>query len=83
MARDCLEMAPPGTWTKIQSPGEDIVKLFDSTATDSTVLWFKNGEAKFGMCHSCSTISDYARSFQIADAKPKKIEKLVEQECIR
>ncbi len=83
LARDCLDLAPPGIWTKIQSPGEELVRLFDSTAADSTVLWFKNGDTKFGMCHGCGASSEYARSFQIADTQLDKLENLVEQECVR
>ena len=83
LATDCLDLAPPGIWTKIQSPGEEIVKLFDSSPADSTVLWFKRGGTKFGMCHGCGAPSEHAKSFQIADTQRDTLEDLVEQECVR
>ena len=83
LATDCLDLAPPGIWTKIQSPGEEIVRLFDSNAADSTVLWFKSGGTKFGMCHGCGAPSEHARSFQIADTQRDRLDNLVEQECVR
>ena len=83
LAIDCLDMAPPGIWTKIESPGEEIVRMFDATATDSNVLWFKNGDSKFGMCHNFRAPSDYSRSFQIADAQLDELGVTVEQECVR
>ena len=83
LAIDCLDMAPPGIWTKIESPGEEIVRMFDATATDSNVLWFKNGDSKFGMCHGCGAPSDYARSFQIVDAQLDNLGVTVEQDCVR
>ena len=83
LAIDCLDMAPPGIWTKIQSPGEEIAGIFDATATDSNVLWFKNGDSKFGMCHNFRAPSDYSRSFQIADAQLDELGVTVEQECVR
>lgn len=83
LATDCLDLAPPGIWTKIQSPGEEIVRLFDSNAADSAVLWFKSGDTKFGMCHGCGAPSEHAKSFQIADTQRDTLEDLVEQECVR
>lgn len=83
LATDCLDMAPPGIWTKIKSPDEDIVKFFDSTAADSAVLWFKSGDAKFGLCRRCAAPSNYARSFQIGDPKLDKPGQPVRQECVR
>jgi hypothetical protein len=83
LATDCLDLAPPGIWTKIQSPGEEIVGLFNSSAADSTVLWFKSSGTKFGMCHGCAAPSEHARSFQIADTQRDKLDNIVEQECVR
>ena len=80
LATDCLDMAPPGIWTKVAQPEQAIAKLFERTDDASGVLWFKNGADRYGMCQRCSGSSDYARSFQIAGAG---LEKLVEQECIQ
>jgi hypothetical protein len=78
-ATDCLSMAPPGIWTKIEIPSQKVVALFDERATGSRVLWFKNREGKFAMCQSCAASSDQARSFQVAG---EKLETLVEQACV-
>ena len=73
-------MAPPGIWTKIDAPDQEVMKLFDSQKDDANVLWFQNGDGKVGLCQRCAGSTEYARSFQMAGTK---LEKLVEQECVR
>jgi hypothetical protein len=79
LATDCLSMAPPGTWTKIETPSQNVVALFEAPATGSSVLWFKNRDGKFAMCQSCAASSEKAMSFQMAE---EKIETLVDQVCL-
>lgn len=79
LATDCLSMAPPSIWTKIEIPSQKVVALFDAPATGSSVLWFKNRDGKFAMCQSCAASSDQARSFQIAG---EKLETSVDQACV-
>jgi hypothetical protein len=72
-------MAPPGIWTKIEIPSQEVVALFDAPATGSSILWFKNREGKFGMCQSCAAPNNQAKSFQVAG---EKLETLAEQACV-
>ena len=78
LVTDCLSMAPPGIWTKIEIPSQKVVALFDAPATGSSLLWFKNREGKFARCQSCAASSEKARSFQIAG---EELETLVDQAC--
>ena len=79
LATDCLSMAPPGIWTKIEVPSQKVVALFDEPAVGSTVLWFQNREGKFAMCQSCSDSSERTRSFQMAG---DKLETSIDQACV-